>query len=386
MSSALDRLIPSVCDVSVTNICNADCDFCGFARSKTGGVPKRYIDPAEFARALPILHRRGVRYITFQGGEPLAHPGLVRLVSETTACGIQSAVITNGWFLDRDIGALAQAGLKRLLISIDSAAMEQHEKNRGLPGLERRLIAGIGRARGYGIPVWASVTVSRLVKYEDLPATLKRLGFDSVSFSFPRREPFGSTSLVYDSRSKLIDLSDDELLAALASIETLKRRFPVMNPRASLAEVARYVRGEPQSFACVGGYKYFYLDWNLDIWRCEAWNRPLGSVFDFENIPDQREPCHACMMGCYRTTSALMHAGIATLDSLHALASADLRTAAAAIFRRSVAQSLWAVVEQSPQITAVARHRRAQRAAVRSHFQASRGRKGPRVEAGPATS
>jgi hypothetical protein len=35
------------------------------------------------------------------------------------------------------------------------------------------------------------------------------------------------------------------------------------------------------------------FDWNLDIWRCEAWHEPLGSVFDLDRIPDQREPCHA---------------------------------------------------------------------------------------------
>jgi len=50
------------------------------------------------------------------------------------------------------------------------------------------------------------------------------------------------------------------------------------------------------------------LGWNLDIWRCEAWNEPLGSVFDLDRIPGQREPCNACMMTCYRNASMLMHA------------------------------------------------------------------------------
>ena len=65
-------------------------------------------------------------------------------------------------------------------------------------------------------------------------------------------------------------------------------RFPVLNPCASLAGVARYVCGEAQTVPCIGGPKYFYLGWNLDIWRCEAWNEPLGSVFDLDRIPDRR--------------------------------------------------------------------------------------------------
>ena len=102
-----------------------------------------------------------------------------------------------------------------------------------------------------------------------------------------------------------------------------------MNPRASLEEVARYLKGEPQAVACVGGYKYFYLDWNLDIWRCEAWSEPLGSVFDLDRIADRRDPCHACMMACYRNASMLMHAAIATTDAAGALAAGRIGSAAA---------------------------------------------------------
>jgi molybdenum cofactor biosynthesis enzyme MoaA len=121
-------MLPAVCDVSVTNVCNAACDFCGFARNKTLAGPARYIDAEAFSRALPILHRRGIRYMTLQGGEPLVHPDIVRLVSDTTATGISCAVITNGWFLPRYIEAMAAAGLSRLIVSIDSANLAQHER------------------------------------------------------------------------------------------------------------------------------------------------------------------------------------------------------------------------------------------------------------------
>jgi len=359
--------LPAVCDVSVTNVCNAACDFCGFARDKTLAGPARYVDAEAFSRALPILHRRGIRYITHQGGEPLVHPDIVRLVSLTAAAGISCAVITNGWFLSRYIGSLAAAGLDRLIISIDSADLAKHERNRGLEGLERRLAEGIDQARARGLPVQASVTVNRLVRYEELPNTLRRLGFDCASFSYPRREPFGSTSLVYG-ESDLVDLDRDELLAALEAIGRLRKQFPVLNPRASLAEVARYVRGEEQAVPCVGGYKYFYLDWNLDIWRCEAWNEPLGSVFDLDNIPSQRDPCNACMMACYRNASMLMHAAVAATDATRAVAAGQIGAAAAALFRRSVAQSLWALIEETPRMRRLARRRSRVAARGEQHY------------------
>src|SRR5579864_8338594 len=58
--------LPAVCDVSVTNVCNAACDFCGFSRDKKLAGPRRYVDLADFTRALPILRRRRIRYMTLQ--------------------------------------------------------------------------------------------------------------------------------------------------------------------------------------------------------------------------------------------------------------------------------------------------------------------------------
>jgi hypothetical protein len=102
-------------------------------------------------------------------------------------------------------------------------------------------------------------------------------GFDTVAFSYPRREALGPNAFAFDESSKLIDLGRDELLDALRQIENLKRHFPVVDPGAALAEVACFVRGEKQYIPCIGGSKYFFIDWNLDIWRCEAWSEPMGS-------------------------------------------------------------------------------------------------------------
>lgn len=117
--TVLDLKLYAVCDVSVTNVCNAACDFCGYDRDKTLIGAARYLDADAFSKALPILHRRGIRYMTLQGGEPPVHPDIIRLVSRTAAAGISCAIITNGWFLPRYIASLAAAGLDRLIISLE---------------------------------------------------------------------------------------------------------------------------------------------------------------------------------------------------------------------------------------------------------------------------
>jgi len=55
--------IPAVLDFSVTDYCQADCDFCGFARSKMRGKPRRFADAAASRcctrRSSPWWRRRG---------------------------------------------------------------------------------------------------------------------------------------------------------------------------------------------------------------------------------------------------------------------------------------------------------------------------------------
>jgi len=59
---------PALCNVAVTNACNAACGFCNFARGKVPRANLRWIDADQFGRALDILHERDIRYISFFGG------------------------------------------------------------------------------------------------------------------------------------------------------------------------------------------------------------------------------------------------------------------------------------------------------------------------------
>ena len=348
------RLVPAVCDVSVTNVCNAACDFCLFARDKQVVRDRFWVDRDRLAEALPILYRRGIRYINFQGGEPLMHRAIDWLVQDAKTAGMQPTLITNGWLLPDKIERLIAAGLSTLIVSIDSHSMTEHERNRGLPGVGERIRQSLAIARKHGVPRLASVTVNRLVRYDALPELLRDLGFSSAVFSYPRWKPLRSSSLSYNEHSRLIDFNSAELVRDLEAIKSLNELFPVWNATASIDDVERYVHDEVQMFPCVGGYKYFYLDWNLDIWRCEAWPKPLGSVFDLDRIKDCRDPCTACMMTCYRNSSTLMHAAVAISDALMVAARGRLAEAARLIFRRSVALSLGAVAGKLRQISRLA--------------------------------
>ena len=171
--------------------------------------------------------------------------------------------------------------------------------------------------------------------------------------------------MVFNPDSALINFKPEELVQAIQAVKSLRKRFPVQNPSASMDDLERFIRGEREQFGCVGGHKYFYLDWNLNIWRCEAWSKPLGSVFDFERIPDCRDHCTACMVACYRNASVLMHAAVAVEDAGAAVRAGEFARAARLLFRRSVAVSLRAVLGQVGLIARLAGNKNRRGGAVR---------------------
>src|SRR5215475_152777 len=71
---------PALCNIAVTNSCNATCDFCNFAHGKVSKDQLRWTDAERFPKALDILHSRHVRYLSFFGGERLLHPRLPEMI------------------------------------------------------------------------------------------------------------------------------------------------------------------------------------------------------------------------------------------------------------------------------------------------------------------
>ena len=101
--------------------------------------------------------------------------------------------------------------------------MDEHERNRGLPGLGARIRKGLAEARRLGIMTLASVAVNRLVHFERLPSLLSDLGFEGVNFRIRGVKNRGSP-LAFGKESPLTDYDDNELLAVFEAIKALKRR------------------------------------------------------------------------------------------------------------------------------------------------------------------
>lgn len=306
---------PGFVQIALTNACNAHCRFCSFPQIE----PRDRVmaDPERLVRGFQTLTAAGVRAIVFTGGEPLLYPHLEDILREAHDFGLQSLLCTNGRLLNRDrIEALDKAGVSHLIISIDAASERDHDEHRGFPGLCQSLRTLLPHINGAGMKPVASVTISRLfADFEGLGNFLAYLGFKLATFSYPLTN-LQSSYLGYAAH-ETVTFSTAEMVDIFQRLKDWKQTAPVtvLNPGLGLTELQRQLCGRRLRFPCLAGYKYFYIDWHLNVYRCHYLRNVLGSLDDFATLPRERDDCHACLIDCYRDASVQQYFAVALGDA-----------------------------------------------------------------------
>ena len=338
---------PGYLQFAITNICNADCDFCGFARSKFDPKARQSVTLQETRDVIDIAVKNRIGYLLFVGGEPMVHRDLRAMTRYSAERGIHPMICTNGGlWTEENMRGLARDGLSSVIMSIDAHDVSKHEKNRGLPDVCRKIKRANEFFHSAGIQTTASITASRLIDdYDRLPEFLETLGFKSCTFSYPLTSL--ASSYLSFSDSGLVNYSKDELIEVFEKIKRMKQRsgFPVVNPAESLTEMQRHLRGEKEKFGCLGGHKYFYLDWKLDLYRCHFWEKPMCKVWEWDDSKLIRDGCTRCMIDCYRDPSVLQFVAISASDAFNNLKKGKLLSAAKNIFDSRNLTSIKAVWE-----------------------------------------
>jgi MoaA/NifB/PqqE/SkfB family radical SAM enzyme len=336
---------PGYLQFAITNICNATCDFCGFAVDRFDPKQRRSVSLQEARDVIDIAVRNHIGYLLFVGGEPLVHRDLRGMVRYAAERGIHPMICTNGsLWTERNMRELAGDGLSSVIMSIDSHDVARHEKNRGLPDVCQKIQKANRVFAELGIQTTASVTASKLIDdYDKLPGFLTELGFESCTFSYPLTSL--ASSYLSFSDSNLVNYKTDELIGVFEQIKTMKRRsgYPVVNPTESLTEMQRHLRKEPERFGCLGGHKYFYLDWHLNLYRCHFWETPMCNIYEFDQSKLIRDGCTRCMIDCYRDPSVLQFVAISASDAYRNLKRGKIVAAARNLLDRRNLTSLKAV-------------------------------------------
>ncbi|TAK60437.1 MAG: GTP 3',8-cyclase MoaA [Dehalococcoidia bacterium] len=153
--------------ISVTDRCNFRCRYC-MPREVFGPdyafLPRENILRfEEIARVARIFASRGVRKLRLTGGEPLIRKGLpelVRMLAEIQ--DVEIAATTNGSLLAEQAQHLADAGLRRVTVSLDSLDDAVFRAMNDVNFPVARVMAGIEAAERAGLaPIKINAVVRR---------------------------------------------------------------------------------------------------------------------------------------------------------------------------------------------------------------------------------
>ncbi|MFL6176089.1 MAG: GTP 3',8-cyclase MoaA [Ornithinibacter sp.] len=161
--------------VSVTDRCNLRCSYCMPAEGLDWLPKPEMLTDDELVRLVTVMVGLGVTQVRLTGGEPLLRRSLVDVVRRIAALEPRPriAMTTNGIGLDRLAAPLAEAGLDRVNVSLDTIDPEHFGR------LTRRdrfndVVAGLKAAADAGLtPVKVNAVAMRGVNDTDVPDLLQ---------------------------------------------------------------------------------------------------------------------------------------------------------------------------------------------------------------------
>ena len=108
--------------ISLTDRCNLRCVYCMPKEGLQWQPHADQLSAEEIVRVVETAAQGGVKRVRLTGGEPLVHPQIVEIVRRIASIpGIEEvSLTTNAMLLERLAQPLADAGLTRVNISLDS--------------------------------------------------------------------------------------------------------------------------------------------------------------------------------------------------------------------------------------------------------------------------
>jgi cyclic pyranopterin phosphate synthase len=153
--------------ISVTDRCNFRCVYCMpkdvFGRDYPFLAHAELLTFEEITRVARAFVRQGVSKIRLTGGEPLLRRNVERLVEMLAGVGdLDLTLTTNGALLSRKAKSLADAGLKRVTVSLDSLDDTTFRAMNDVDFPVARVLEGIDAAAAAGLaPLKINMVVKR---------------------------------------------------------------------------------------------------------------------------------------------------------------------------------------------------------------------------------
>jgi len=203
----------------LTNTCVADCIYC-FAERQRHDQAGRLLSLARIIEILEEAASYQVSGVVLEGGDPFTHPHIVEVVRAMLERKIHIAASTKCGLSEAMIGRLAETGLRRLQVSIDTVDPEVHALLTGAPGLLEKSMMTVRNAAAAGFTTLVNAVLTPYNVHQIRPLLEKMLELGSTSIHF---SPYARSG--YVAREDLF-LSEDELNRVGEEILKLQEQYP----------------------------------------------------------------------------------------------------------------------------------------------------------------
>ncbi len=233
--------------VSLTDRCNLRCSYCMPAEGLDWLPNEDVLTDDEVVRLITIaVELLGVREVRFTGGEPLLRRGLPDIVRRTTALSPrpETSITTNALGLTRTARALAEAGLDRVNVSLDTV---REEDFRTITRRDRfqDVVDGLAAASEAGLgPVKVNAVLLRGINDDQAPELLQWCMDHGYHLRFIEQMPLDAQH----------GWSRDKMVTADEIFESLRGSFvlePAEEPRGSAPAELFSVDGGPHTVGVI---------------------------------------------------------------------------------------------------------------------------------------
>jgi cyclic pyranopterin phosphate synthase len=209
--------------ISVTDRCNFRCVYCMpkevYGRDHQFLERKELLSLEEIARVAGVFAELGVRRVRITGGEPLVRRNVEYLVELLHAIpGLELALTTNGALLPQKAQALADAGLDRVTVSLDSVDDATFRALNDVDFPVTKVLEGIDAAAAAGLRVKVNAVVKRGANDDGLVALAEQFRGTGHVLRFIEYMDVGHTN-----GWRLDDVvSSDEIVAMIDAVHPLE--------------------------------------------------------------------------------------------------------------------------------------------------------------------
>ncbi|HSN21454.1 MAG TPA: GTP 3',8-cyclase MoaA [Usitatibacter sp.] len=230
--------------ISVTDRCNFRCTYC--MPKEVFGMDHEFLPHAEIltfeeiVRMARVFRALGTEKIRLTGGEPLLRRGIERLVAMLREAlpGVDLTLTTNGSALKARARALAQAGLDRITVSLDSLDDATFRAMNDVDFPVARVLEGIDEAAAAGLaPIKVNMVVKRGVNDHQVVEMARHFRATGRIVRFIEFMDVGSTN----------GWRMDDVIPSAEIVRRISERFPLepaeRDYRGEVAERWRYVDG-----------------------------------------------------------------------------------------------------------------------------------------------